>query len=812
MKNFTLLIILFYINNAVAQTPYLDYNLQESFKDYSEMEREVVYAHINKSIFVKGESIGLQAYFLDKGSKQISNNTSNAYFTISNSSGKVIKSKLVMVNNGIAVSDFQVDSLFSSGNYNVKVFTNWMRNFNEQNFFTQTIKILDPLENNLNQDKKKLKNVDAQFLGESGHILLNTDNTVGVVLKNDLGYGLPLVSGVVVDNNNNAVSTFKVNKLGVGKFIFKPENQKTYQALFTYKNKEYKIPLSSIESKGVILNLQEANNYIVLNVKTNSNTLPSINKYVYKLVVHNGNDLKESFFSFKEKKDIRIEILKEDLYKGINIFTIFDKDNNPILERQYFNYEGFNFATSKKIEITKRQDTTVAKILFKDLDPKVFNQFSVSVLPSKTKAYSNHHNLASYALLQPYVKGYIERANYYFNDISNEKKYDLDNLLITQGWSSYNWESIFEEAPDYDYDSEVGISYTATSLNQNNARLMLYPILNRQMEFATIDSENRSFITSELFPVNNEQIQIGEISATGQILKPNLKISFSPSHVPEIENIINPLNFLVQNVSNDISNNILSLNKIENLEEVYLEEKKGFTKLERLQNKSLGKVEEIDEKISTKYQTLVRYLRDKGYYIADKTSSSMGTFEIFTSSSIRTSLGDSYTENKALSSKGFAPEMGQNTKFTPLIYLDDMILHSNYNQLETLTLDQIEYIEINKSGLGSGMRGGAGMIKIKTKKTQLNSINGSQEHSTKYNIPLNFTVAKEFYVPNYSSKQSDFFNELGVIGWYTSLALDSNGYLTIKIPSKELANVKLFIEGLTNNTSFISEIIDIKTN
>ncbi|WP_299889352.1 hypothetical protein [uncultured Lacinutrix sp.] len=826
-KVILVLVLVFFNQNINAQSPYADYDLIESYSDYAEMDRELVYTHINKSTFIKGESIGLQAYFFDKTTKELSTETSNAYFTISDAKGKIINSKLVMTNNGIAISDFEINDSFTSGNYIVKVYTNWMRNFEEQNFFTETVKILDPKVDNKEDSNVVETDLDAQFLGESGHVLAAVDNTVGVIIKNKLGFGVPFIEGKIVDASNITVSTFKVNQLGIGKFIFKPEANKTYKAIFNYENKDYNIAIDNIKNLGIVLSLQDANGKLVLNLKTNLKTLPNISKQVYKLAIHNGTELKETFFAFKGKKDLRVELPKKDLYSGINILTVFDKDNTPILERQYFNYNGLNFLNSETVKTESRNDSTLIKIPYQGIKVNDLNRFSVSVLPSKTVSNSRHHNIASYVLLQPYVKGYVEQAHYYFSNISNQKKYDLDNLLITQGWSSYDWEAIFENPPEYDFDSEIGVSYTAAALTENNARLILYPILNSPLEFARLDSQNRSFVKSELFPVNDEQIQIGEITATGQILKPKLKLSFSPSKIPGIQSVIKPLDVGFLSVTEDLSNNIITWKRVEDLEEVFIEKKKAYTKLEKLQNRSLGKVEAIDETTSTKYQTLVRYLRDKGFTVND----SPGKFIITNNSvnhhrdnSVRTiddnnngvsSVVQSGGKHSSLSRLDEHSTYEQNSSSIPLVYFNGMLLHQNLEVLANLRMNQIEYIEINKAGIGGGMRAGtAGLIRIKTKVDYLveEEIVEKEDVYIKYDIPLKFSVTKSFYIPNYVSKQNDFFNKYGTISWHTNLTIDSKGNLNIKIPSSELKDIKLFIEGATNNKTFISEIKDIKIN
>ena len=92
----------------------------DSYKVYANNLREVAYAHLNKSVFVKGETLAFTAYVFVKGDKKPSQLTSNLYCTISDENGKTIKSKMLLVTNGVSHGSFYVDSLFSSGNYTFK--------------------------------------------------------------------------------------------------------------------------------------------------------------------------------------------------------------------------------------------------------------------------------------------------------------------------------------------------------------------------------------------------------------------------------------------------------------------------------------------------------------------------------------------------------------------------------------------------------------------------------------------------------------------------------------------------------------------
>ena len=145
------------------------------------------------------------------------------------------------------------------------------------------------------------------------------------------------------------------------------------------------------------------------------------------------------------------------------------------------------------------------------------------------------------------------------------------------------------------------------------------------------------------------------------------------------------------------------------------------------------------------------------------------------------------------------------------MYLDGIILQQDMTLLRDLTMDQIEYVEVNKSGAGGGMRsGGAGLIRIKTRPSANINVNTKEVYDA-FEIPLKFSVAKKFYIPEYKSYDSDFFKEFGVVDWIPNLNLNENGDLEFKISNKKLKEFKIIVEGVFND-GLISEVKTIKLN
>jgi hypothetical protein len=204
-------------------------------------------------------------------------------------------------------------------------------------------------------------------------------------------------------------------------------------------------------------------------------------------------------------------------------------------------------------------------------------------------------------------------------------------------------------------------------------------------------------------------------------------------------------------------------------------EKARIDKIERRQ--TTGNIDIFDENARDRYVDFASYISNKGFNVS-QTANSL---------SISTQRRNTLNGGR-----------------TPLIYLDKMLL-SDFTILLNFDMRNVDYVVIDKSGLGEGMRGAAGVIKIYTDPKLKYGNDTTADISQEIMIPLTFTSSKTFYAPLYSSYRSDFFNQYGVIKWIPNGQLDNNGNLTFKIADKGIEQIKLFIEGTANKGSFISE-------
>jgi hypothetical protein len=760
-------------------------NIDSSFINYVKAGQEVVYTHLNKSTYIKGESIGFTSYVFDKASNTLSSKAKNLYCVITNDKNEVIKEQLLEVNNGIASNVFNVDSEFTKGTYVFKSYTNWMLNFKEQNYFVQKFRVIDPEEEKTLTKLSPNTKLDVQFLPEGGHLVANTLATVGVIVKDSLNNGVANASIKVLDDTNKEISSFKVNGLGIGRFSFTPITNRTYKALIEVRGKTEAVSFNNpIESKGISLKVSYNRNDVFISLLTNKETLSAIQGKEFTVATYNQNKLEKIPFTFKDNEVVTKKINLNKLASGLNVFTLFNQNNESISERLFFNYKGISFLKSEVLSSKNlEKDSTEVNLYYKDIIENSFNNVSVSILPLKTKSYDYNNTIISQVLIQPYIKGRIENGAYYFKDINSKKQFDLDNLLLTQGWSSYDWTEMFKEDVVREFKYESGIDIQLNVLKSKKKEKYLFHHTETQRpNIVEVGQDVTSFNAKGYLPKDKEELHISKMSKKGVLLPAKLEASFTPNSVPNFSVATDDLNvsafYYTQETYLDDRLNKTSIRNTQQLDEVVVKADTNLERIEKIKEKSFGNVYFFNEEKQYNYPDILPFFRSKGFLV-ERTST--GGVDIRT---IR--------PNASLTRSGYQ---------TPAIFINDILVDSS--QLLWLQPDIIDYIDINKSGTGENFLGANGAIRIYISATKLKF--DKYDSSKIFKFPLTFSKSKRFYKPIYQNYDSKFYQNFGTIDWLPTNRINSNGRLNLKFENKYLGAFRLFIEGITKDGRLIVE-------
>ena len=762
--------------NIKSQTS--EKELFQKYENFAGSTREIVYIHINKSVFLKDEVLGFSAYVFDKSKKEPISITKNLYCTLSNQKDEIIKSKLVKVEDGFANNIFKIDSTFSSGKYKFRAYTNWMLNFNERNFYEHPFLVINPdskKEKNEITNNKKFK---IQVTPEGGHLVARINNVVGIIVKDNQGFGLANKEGKIVDSKNRTIAEFTLNKFGIARTSITPIFNENYNVVLQNNNSEIIEPIKNIKNTGIVLSLSNLRDKLGITIKTNTETKEIIKDREYFLAIHNGHQLKSSTLNFKKDNEISKIVRYDELFSGINIFTVFDsKNNTPILERVFFNPVGISKVKINAIETTKEGDSTLVKMkLNASINLNDLQKISISVLPSTTDSYNFTSDILTKLYLEPYVKGFIQNASYYFSNNSDKTKYDLDNLLITQGWSSYDWKDIFKKQT-FPHKFEQGINLVANINGESKEGFLAYPLKNNKTQIFKPNENDKAFIQTNLFPEDDEVYRVSLLKKKNRTEKPNLYIQFYPTNIPKLPLESYPIPF--RNKTMEIGTtefSYVNFNDAVMLDEVIIKSKEKENRKTKIRNKTMGSVEFFTDANSKGGRTLATYLSSRGFNATDYTGKLL----------ITNPNPNSFNNN------------------IPLVILDNVQL-DDFSFLVNFSLNTVDYIEINKSGVGYGLRGGGGVIKIVTDPIKRMEQIHSKNETASFEFPLTFNSPKKYYTPIYKDYFSDIFKKYGVVSWLPNVKVDEKGFVSFKILNTNSNTVNLYVNGVVNNNAFISE-------
>ncbi|MDH7446350.1 hypothetical protein [Aquimarina sp. 2201CG14-23] len=791
MKQSLYIIFLFLFSITISGQETTTTSPEDANAKYFEVPRETLYFHLNKSTYLLGEEIWFKGYAYDRKNQLPSEVTTNFNVELFDHKGNEVFSGLYLGYQGSTQGNIKIDSTWASGDYYVRTSTNWMNNFIEDDSYTQKIRIVNQsIQKSKTEEKVQY---DFQLLPEGGHIVYDTDNTVGFKLINNRGYGVPFDKGTVIDDQGQAITTFKSNQFGIGKFSFAPQQGKQYTATLQLSNQQEIIAsFPKIQNKGIAISINNLfEDKVIVELNTNAITLNEHKDAIYYLLVHQNDASKKIAINLSADQTKKIvPIKREELFDGMNTITLF-QENTPVLERLLFNpYD----KTNTDVRITHLNSINDSLILNVAVPKKEKVQYdiSVSVLPEETKSYEHQDNIHSGMLLNPYVQGFIENPKYYFTNTNRRKAYDLDLLLITQGWSRYKWNTIFNQQPKVLYDFNNGLTIKGKLQNTRDkdiTQVYLYPTNKNTSRFIDLDDTN-AFTIKNYYVEKNEPIRVSAIKSNGKLIKTGLYLQTQEDRFKKSFTASNQLpDYVNTGITTEIKVPEYFYDDAELLDEVVITGKVKKEKNEKITNFLPGKSKTVTERDALLSTNIADFIaRQGGFRVNINTLAQTVTII----SNARTSISASQS---------------------PAVFLDNTPI-LDFSILLSIRTADIENVYIDNSGFGGGIRGGSGIIRMYSRKTpfkndELSSVNAK---FSEYNAKNGFQSIKEFYNPAYTSFATPFFRDYGTIHWQPYVNLNESGTGTFKIPDTETKNIKLFIEGMGSDGSLISKVQVLELN
>ncbi|MDT7831864.1 hypothetical protein RQM59_05700 [Flavobacteriaceae bacterium S356] len=751
MKSLTTLNILFLF---IVQVTFGQKDISEirtAYANYFQDTREIPFLHINKTSFLNGEEIWFKAYVVEQNSMKLHPATTNLYVSVFDESGVLKQQQLVHIQQGKGRGSILIDSTFTQRNYYLKASTKWMKNFKEDQSFSQKINIVSSQEEARSALKFENDFFKLNVFPEGGQLVANSINNVGILVKDSNNERQKIVKGLIKDRKGILVKRFLTNDLGLGsvRLFFKEQEQYTFEAelengsVITEK-------IAAIPSSRIALRVENKKKYLVVHLHTNRTYLEKNTDKQFKVWVHNTKQFLEYDLTLNsDMQNYALIIKKNGLPSGINIVTVFDDENAPIAERLVFINRG-NLYSSVAIK-AKKQSDSISFTFTNSTNEKLF--LSASFLPTGTRAYNPKNSIISSVLLKPFVISQIDHEVHSYlgkDDLNNQS---LDLSLISKGWSKYNWNTILTNSPELNHDFEQGIDMTIR-LNKNLAKkqkLLIFSADNNLLHEVT--QKSIPFIIRNTSIKKNTEINFG-IKRGDRMSEITPPITYSNHQLYDSFK-----DFEKSDILNEMEVSIFPTltSDVERLDEVVVKaEKSEVPWMSR-------RMRRIDPKdITIQSGTLLDYLKLKippnrpySLFVDGELQRGIFRYDALTSTNI--------DEIKEI-------YMGTSLVFSPDPFAIDIHVYT-FSPLE-----------------------------IMRKRNKYSTLK----------IPVGFSLEKEYYYLKYPRSNNRYFKYYAALFWEPDIIIEPNASVTLTMLSCLQDNMNICVEGISESGKLVSQRKTIK--
>ncbi|MEJ0101681.1 MAG: TonB-dependent receptor plug domain-containing protein [Bacteroidota bacterium] len=651
--------------------------------------------------------------------------------------------------------------------------------------------------------------IDVQFLPEGGNIINGATSTVAFKAIDQAGRGTD-IEGYLKDNHDEVICNFRTLHDGMGSFNFFPKRNRTYTAFVKMKNDTVlKYVLPAIDPYAYQLAVTKRNkNGLVLRVAMGDSLYQKKQKTIImglsgeKLVFSaEGTDMYETYVPFR------------DFPEGIARFTLFNEKNQPVSERMIFVRKNTASVTieADKENYAAREMINLAITTYDSINKVLSSGFSMSVTDNTVQpAAANEENILTNLLLQSDLRGYIDKPGFYFNETGMLADTALDLVMMTHGWSRYNWNNIlFNNDPvkNDTLDVSLHINGKVKKRNDEPAQDYIVTLLHNNSGFLRIDTTgmNGEFSFSKIDYADKTQFI--------------LQVTDKKGANADVTVLLNDDQFPVINKTNEKKD----IDYVKAMEE----NSSRYSALHTYDStggfKNAKVLKEVVIKNNRKRQVI-------NYDVSKRLSFSSAILtsdrlQNFGSANLKTALltipGITIV-NGRINMTGGVNSLFSDANSEPIVVIDGVVFSPDnilaggidgiFSGLDPNTIDFIEVLKGPEAAI-YGVRGGNGVIAVNTKNDIATLGNGDRKGITVIR-PKGYYNAKEFYTPAYdnaSNRNNPVPDFRTTIYWKGRAVTNEEGKTNISFYSADMpADYLVTLEGITQNGNVLRKTMIIK--
>lgn len=817
MKKLSIVLILSFLCLAFSYNNGLKSLILNKLSKYSaEQYPEKVYIQTDKPYYTAGESIWFNTYLVNGVTHKVSEKSKVIYVELINEKDSIISERKLFTETLSVSGDFKLPIDLKDGTYLLRAFTNYMRNQPQAYFYKKEIPVFalyaDKIEDSVKTenigkiDSKNQENLDLPEIGfypEGGYLVNGIKNKVAVKIKGADLSASPMI-GIIEDTEGNKITDFNTFEFGLGSFYLIPESGKKYRAVITSGDEDILYSLPASLSEGYVMNTSVTDKEVVIKITTNK-------KEGLKNTLVIGQQRGLAAFDYTQDKSTNTMLLripKKDLIEGVLDIVLFNESTKPVTERLVYIEKNENISISVKKEnnspIGLRENVNLEIEVKDTLGRLIPSTLSLSITDANLIRFnSDSENIETWLLLNSDLKGQIKSSNYFFTKGNSIKKnLQLDLIMLTQGWSRFIWQELLENSLKQEFKPEDGIYITGRTLDakspfQNKSSETKLTFRKKGFYQESKNTEKYGYFSYGPF-VFNDTINAFLLAGDGlSSKKPNYDdtnilldtVVQKPTIIPN--RVINPFNQNLDIVNNDAYTKKTRSNVFRDFE---LDQERE--KLDEVHLKVKVKTKEELKNIERNKRT--RTFAPSHRIIVDEMGQQgAGDFLQLISNVPGIRIGK---PNGARSSQDLVVTL---RGLVPSFYINN--LHVDLAAARSLRQADIDFVDIRNVGPASAIYGlkATGVIAIYTKRGSRDGVGDPEKRPGSISFKsAGFYTAREFYSPDYSSKDTNISREdtRTTLYWKPNIYTTSNENAMVNFyTNDERGKFRIEIEGITES-------------
>ena len=413
------------------------------FNNYQHQNyQERIYVRSDKNFYLSGEFLRFSIYCYEAKTRQPSGLSKVAYLELLDTSHTAVLQTKVLLEKGKGYGDVYIPSDFESGNYLLRCYTRWMRNYRADLYYQSIVQIINPFKRPGLKPRSGTDEISLQFFPESGTLVDGLPSRVAFKAVDTYGEEVDF-TGSITDDLGNVIIEFSPANHGIGSFAFTPDRQRSYEVSVLLKDSSVLHPaLPPIQDEGIVLaiNNQDPDDLGI--------EIYSSNRYRSQPVLLVGQS--NGKIRFSEKIDVRnghgsAEISKRGIDPGVMLVTAFSSMGHPLADRLVFVYPqkdlSLHIDTEKKVFQNREKVIVRIKTTGENGQPAPVD-LSVSVLAHHKYFDQYNQNIKAQLFINNAVGGFVEDPGFYLNGSSEKAREAMDNLMLTKEYRECLWEDI----------------------------------------------------------------------------------------------------------------------------------------------------------------------------------------------------------------------------------------------------------------------------------------------------------------------------------------------------------------------------------